>query len=605
MISSADFDRIKYRFPRQHAGKPIPTLLGLDTEAYDTGEPFIVCLSDGTDFHPRQFPDILFDRDKYVDSHFGVYNLKYDSGALTYFFPATVKIELWEKTFADYTSPETGTTYRLEYIPHKALFVYTSGKKKLTKIWDISQFFHQSLDSASKRYLNESKQDIETKKFSRQFVKINYARIKSYCVQDASLTARLANFLVDKLSSFSIKTTALYSAASISYRYFSDNAKPITSWRFWERYPELLKYAMDSYEGGKFEITSRGTLDGYEYDICSAYPFELRNLVDISLAKVTKSKHFEPDSQYGFLRVRIDNSSARHIPCGIMTSKVRIYPAGTFYLTITKEEYSYLCSLNIHCDILSAYWLHTPTIKYPYRKVIDKLFSLKSHYKGKDTALYTLTKTLMNSYYGKLCQMIENYNEEIVAGIGWNPMYAAIITANTRIAVTRLQNLLQSDCVAVHTDSVITRKPLDPLLVSTTGALGIFELQYKGPCTLVACGQYEIDDKSAFKGFEPIKITRDGQPIYESWRDILSRNPGKSKFQYPVLRVQSWLDAAAKGKFEKVNYFENTFKEINLNADRKRNWLRKATTDTLLSGLDPSTHLAVYQDKQPEFWGNL
>lgn len=603
MITSEDFDKIKYRFPRNHKGDPIPPLLGLDTEAYDSGEPFIVCLSDGLDFHPREFPDKLFAADKYIGSHFGVYNLKYDSGALTYFLPPEVKIELWEKTFANWESPTTHIKYRFEYIPHKALFVFTSGKKKSIKIWDISQFFHQTLDSAASTYLSEHKQDIETKKFSKHFVSLNYARIKSYCVKDASLTARLGNFLIDKLKTFKIRTTALYSAASISFRYFSDNCRSVTSWRFWERYPEVLQYAMDSYEGGKFEITSRGTLDAYEYDICSAYPYELRNLVDITLARVEKSKRFEPSAQYGFLRVRIDNTSAKHIPCGIMTSKVRIYPAGIFYLTITKEEYSYLCSLNIPADILSAVWLHVPSITYPYRKVIDKLFALKSQYKNVDAALYTLTKTLMNSFYGKLCQMIPNYLDEVVAGIGWNPMYASIITANTRIAVTRLQNLLASDCIAVHTDSVITSKPLHPSL--TSSALGGFDFQYRGPCTLVACGQYEISDKSAFKGFEPVRVTRDGQTISESWREILSKNPGKSKFRYPVLRVQSWVDAAAKGKFEKVNYFENTFKEINLNADRKRNWIRKATSDTLLSSLDNSVHLTVFQDKPPDFWGKL
>ena len=301
MITSAQWPKLKYRCPNNFtSGKEIPSLLGFDSEALTSGRPFLFCMSDGKTYEEcdtvNYIENIFYE---YKGKHVAVYNLKYDSGAFLYHLPDANKKELWEKTETIFNS------IRITYIPHKNLRLRF--KNDILNFWDISQFFAMSLDAAAKRYLQKSKNDIETKHFTHKYIKKHRRKIINYCIQDAKLCADLGNYLLSKLKDFGIRSTSLYSSASLSFRYFSDRGKIVNCWNFYKYRPNFLKYAMDAYEGGKFEITSRGAFMGYEYDLCSAYPAEIRNLIDISLGEVFESRKYEKDAVYGFLRVKVYN----------------------------------------------------------------------------------------------------------------------------------------------------------------------------------------------------------------------------------------------------------------------------------------------------------
>jgi len=585
LITSKDWDKIRYKKYRKVNANEINSLTGIDSESYDTGEPFLICLSTGESLEPKNFIKFFSSQDR--KGHYAVYNLKYDSGSFIYHLPEKQKLELWEKNFTNYQY------CHIEYIPHKCLKLKYR-KSHTVYFWDILQYYKSSLDNAAKTYLDESKIELETKKFTKKYVEKNLHEIKKYCIHDAILTAKLAMFLVKKLSEFGIRTTALYSSASLSFVYYADTSRKIvTVQRYWQHYPELLKIATDSYEGGKFEITSRGSFYGYEYDIVSAYPYEIMNLVDISLARVIKSKEHIKDADYGFLKVKILNRGESHIPCGIMIKNVRIYPAGELYLTITKNEYEYMLTLpGVSMEILDAYWLVVKVKKCPYKKTTESLFTLKDKYKKQnDRMLTNVSKLMLNSFYGKMAQIIEDYKGNLNAGIGWNPIYASVITANCRIKVCKIQNELKEKCLAVHTDSVITTCKLDEKYLQS--GIGNFKLEIEGKGLLIACGQYELYDKSAFKGFAPMKD--------DTWKKILSRNENKSVIEYPIVKVESWIEAVAKGHFDKINYFSNEVKKININIDQKRTWLKHIKCKELLDKLELSLPKIV-NEELPEDW---
>jgi len=586
MITSDSWGLLKYRYPGIGSkGKEIRGLLGFDSEAYTTGRPFLFCMNDGRVFSKADSVDYiapLFEH--YKNRHVAVYNLKYDSGAILYHLPNENKLELWKKNETKYKG------IAISYIPHKNLRLRF--KMERLNFWDVSQFFAMSLDRAASIYLGKKKIEVETKDFTPLYVKRHWKKIERYCMKDAVLCADLGNYFLKKLKQFGIRATSLYSSASLSFRYFSDRGKIVTAWRFYKFYPLLLKYAMDAYEGGKFEVTSRGSFIGYEYDLVSAYPAEIRNLVDISLADVKEGREYEKKAVYGFLRVKICNLEGHYLPCGLMRNNVRIYPAGEFYTTITKQEYDYILSIGVKVYIISAVWLFVYRKKYPYRKIVDKLFKLKSRYKGNDEMLYEVSKRMLNSFYGKTVQVIENWKGEFVAGQGFNPVYGAVITAGARVKMARIQNELKNNCLAVHTDSVITLCPLDEKYV--TGKLGEFSFVVKGEGILIACGQYEIGGENAYKGFEPIH----GQ----TWRKILKKSPQKSVLNYPIRKVESWLEAVAKGHFDKINLFSREVKKIDLNADVKRVWMKKIKGKDLLYNLETSLPLVVIENKKPEAW---
>jgi hypothetical protein len=168
-----------------------------------------------------------------------------------------------------------------------------------------------------------------------------------------------------------------------------------------------------------------------------------------------------------------------------------------------------------------------------------------------------------------------------------------VITANTRITVTRMQNLLKDRCLAVHTDSVMCLDPLTP--EQATGALGGFAHEVSGKGIIISCGMYEISDKTKFKGF---RLRRGA-----SWRRILKNYPGRRRIRFTQLHVESWIEAMSKNHLrDRINVFENVPKVVDLNADDKRAWAREVKTDDLLDGLEQSSHIVVMEREKPRSW---
>lgn len=586
MITSLDFKRLVYRKPKlsDNRGR-IVRVFGIDSEAYIDGTPFMFAVSTGEVLLPWMLPDVFFE-DRYVGGHFMVYNLKYDSGAFLRHLPRQVMHELWEA--GEVKHEDTG--YR--YIPHKQLRLRRG--HSYVYFWDISQFYHMSLDNAARTYLRRGKIDMRTKRFTPGYVERYWRAIARYCIMDAKLTEELGRYLIEKLSEFGIVASSLYSCASIAFKYFCTHSRVVTSWRFWKHNRGLLEAACDAYEGGKFEVTQRGRFEGHEYDIVSAYPCEIRNLVDVSDAEVERAPVYREDAVYGYIRCRIDNSAGLHLPCGMMIKATRIYPAGVYYLSVTKAEYEYMAlELGLDVEILDAWWLYVKTRRYPYRKPVDYLFSLKSRYKGKDRMLYNVTKIVMNSYYGKMAQCIENRDGSVTAGPGWNPVYASVITANTRIKVARLQNLLGDRCLAVHTDSIICTERLPKRLVK--GTLGELEYVTGGEGTVIACGMYQIGDQAAFRSFIPRKD--------ETWFKILRRYRHQTKIPYPQLNVESWREAMARNHPQKkINVFVNEPKEIDLNCDVKRKWIGDRPAEWFLKYNETSLPHIRVETCPPKYW---
>lgn len=145
-----------------------------------------------------------------------------------------------------------------------------------------------------------------------------------------------------------------------------------------------MRDAIDSYEGGKFEITKRGYFEsGFVYDIVSAYPWELYNLLDISFAEILYSKEYQKKATYGFIRCKIKILHDVALPCGLLLENTRIYAIGNYFTVITKNEYDYMVSIGVKIEIVSASWLFVEREDYPYRAIIQELFDLKNKYKSR------------------------------------------------------------------------------------------------------------------------------------------------------------------------------------------------------------------------------
>jgi hypothetical protein len=596
-IGPKAFDRIDYKKPKIESRQTeIKWFVGIDTEAYRNGAMFMCCSSEGDVWTPKDLPECFF-ISKFKDAHFVLYNMKYDSGAILRCILPNTQI----KYLARYGEVEY-EDFKIKYLPHKHLSITCDEVTR--EFWDIAQFYHSSLDNAAKTYLKSKKLKIETKSFGKIYVKKNWKKLCNYCIRDARLTARLAEYFKAKLNEFGVKVCTLYSPASLAFRYFTDRmGRIIDVFELWDTEPQLLRFAHEAYQGGKFEMTARGSFTGFEYDIVSAYPWEMNNLIDITHAAYFRSKVYRPDASYAYIRCRIHHTLNHIPPChGTLLQGVRVYAHGTYFATITLEEYKYLIAGGIDVEILDAYWIFPDRIRYPYRETIQYLFSIKDKYRS-DKMLYSIAKLMMNSYYGRMANLNGYYEvadseatadkygemELFQAGSAWNPLYASVITANTRLAVCQLQKYLGDKCIATHTDSIISTCELPQSMLSSE--LGGLKLELAGKGMLLGTGMYDMAGHTAIRGFE--------MPKNFTWKKLLTQRPAAKRYKYDQLRVTSWTQATAWDRINETNVFQIMPKYISINADVKRSWPSEVRGRDLLEGLQRSDPRLYTETKEP------
>lgn len=545
-------DNVNYRcFPynRTKINKDSIKPIGLDTEAYITGECFMIATSEGDVFQPEQFPDCMFTR-KYRGQSFVCYNLKYDMGAFLQRVPERRLNVLRRIGWCFYKG------FAYVAIANKCLTI-RKGKNAI-HIYDLYNFYNMSLQRASEVYLNDKKIDVQTIHFWPFYVSLYWSKISRYCCRDANLCCRLAFILIRRFERYGVYPKKLFSVAYISYQYFRQKTPYVIVKRYWEHEKEVLRYAMESYNGGKFEVTEKGTGYYYEYDIVSAYPFEISNLLNISWARVVREKNYRKNAVYGFIRCKIDIPFGVYSPVVMKRGELNTYPVGQFERTITKAEYEYLIGQGADIQIIDAYWLHLDNRQYPYRREIKRLARLKKQFKLDHKDLdYATIKILMNSLYGKFIQLIDK-GDHYNAGSNWNPIYGSIITSNCRIRMSDFQST-HSDIVAVHTDSVIAKKPL---LLEDVHGLGSMVHECSGQGVILGSGIYQIGDKVKFRGF-PLKT-----PLSELCHNGNKTMTVKSNHAY------TWREVIYRGWSNTlINRFELIDKKVHINFDQKRFWI--------------------------------
>jgi hypothetical protein len=322
----------------------------------------------------------------------------------------------------------------------------------------------------------------------------------------------------------------------------------------------VLQFAMDSYNGGKFEVTRKGPGEFWEYDLVSAYPFEIAKLYDITWSRVERGAKLRPHALYAFLHVKGTIPFKVHSPVAVSYGGVNVYPVGELHRCITLDEYRYLVSKGADLSIEDGFWLLLDNRQHPYKREIERLVKLKSQYKLEGKALdYHTVKIMLNSLYGKMVQLI-NTPKGLTASTCWNPIYGAIITAAVRVRVSELQDQYPS-VVAVHTDSVLSTSPLP---FRETGTLGELSFSTQGSGVILGSGIYQIGKKVRFRGFDSSLDLLGMMDTPERTITITDTRP----FTWSEVAFHGWSPSL-------VNRFTELQKELRVDFDHKRLWLRE------------------------------
>lgn len=543
---------------------------GLDTETLN-GYCKLLADSTGDWLLDGNIDDILYflTKRKFENSYNFFFNLNYDTNAIIKFLFKENLIELKEDNETRYNQ------YKIFYIPKKLLAI--SRGNHTYNYYDVAQFFNGSLNKNAKKYLKLDKYQKAYKEIdgailgtSLEFWENNIPMIIEYCINDCILTKKLGELLHKTVKkAIGINPKTYMSKASLSKTY---SKKVIDLPIIQTLNTGILNYAFNSYSGGRFEIIEKGNVGMCSlFDIKSAYPFYIRNLLDINKGKWKFVKSLNENADLGYYLVKVSVKYNKVSPISTYSKDYTlVYPIMDCYKYMTKNE---LLSYEkfIDYEIIDGWEFYADEYVYPFREFIDTLFELKNKTNKKDFK-YSLFKILMNGEYGLFYEKIKQKNGTYKAGEMFNPIYATEITANTKIQIFNKANEDINNLVGFATDSVLFKGKPD---LKIGNNLGDWELEKTGKTLVLKSGMYKIGNKLQSRGMKKTENLKTPNGEFKNIIDYIKKMP--NLISYPVilnnpLTFRKVIQMHIKYSMDDINIFTPEIYEININKDIKRIW---------------------------------
>lgn len=601
------------RSPKIKSGRMNIPVRAFDTETLDGYVKLIAC-DDGRyiyledlSLHEENLYKILsfLTGKKYRASLNFFYNIDYDVAAIMKYMPAKKLREL-----AQLGETEIGN-YNISYLPKKCLTIRKN--KKVWRFFDLWQYYRQSLASAAERYLGDiTKDPMDREKLGTD---VNYwekhkNEIIKYCIKDCQITAKLADILQKKLNDIGISFDKPFSTGTISIRYFArcyDYPKfEPTEWN---------KYAFLSYYGGRFEVIRKGYFDRViAQDINSAYPYQISKLISLSNGVWQKTKDLNEDADLGFYKIVVEKWSDHPIqPFSFRDRGLVYYPKleSTLHFVTQDELFFALDNYDdIEITILDGWTFHAKEISYPF-KDIERLYEERKKVKKTDQVMQLVLKIIMNSWYGKNAEkknilqladpeeaddfLFDDFTpvkNSIRPGTIFNPVYASLITARTRVMLLEEAVKHTDNVVAMFTDSLLSTRRI----VESSSELGGWSDEGEGEALIIGCGVYTIRDLN--KGFVKTRVRGMHLENKIDLIELAKENPDKTKIEFSwkkAIKPKEALNFKRIYTLEDINRFIYYTKHLDAQMDKKRMWYNNpATFGDLLKDSYDSDPLLVF-----------
>jgi hypothetical protein len=500
------------------------------------------------------------------------WNIKFDFESIIKYLDKEELIELYT------THKLTRYNYTIKYIDRK-FFSITAYNGSRFYFFDMFSFIESSLNNAAKNYLNEQKLSdiVDSSKLNTdlKYWDKNRENIIKYCIKDAELTKRIADYFWNMVyENMEYYPKRPFSKGKIAEEYFLAKCY-IPTINDIPREP--LKLAWNSYHGGRFELIQKGYFEKcYTYDIKSAYPSIIAELIDYSKGKWVKCQNgqINKDAYSGYYDCKIECYELIFSPFTKKISELSVYPNGKFKQTLSKHEIEFIRNNfdNIEIKILSGYEFFPTEIWQPFREEIQKLYDWKE--REKDANIKYAVKIFMNAFYGKTIQKSGSLN---LTGKVFNPIWGAEITSKTRLKLFEMMLQKPEDIIGTSTDSVHSTAPLT---IPKTPKLGDFALDFYGQGVYIMSDVYYLwneetkKSKDKIRGFALSK-TKDTEDIKMPLTKILQTMKNEEIYKYETIRPYHLGECILHTKTRTINdlnIFDKVEKSIKINGDKKRVW---------------------------------
>lgn len=579
-----DWDKVtlsrQYRRPNKPVCVKDKPSRAFDCETDRDGNPYLIHASDGRYLFDRQGLKLaaiieFLTHSGYQGTLNTFYNLQFDAAAILKALPPKSIKRLWRFNECHFG------VFTIEYIPKK--YLAFKKDKKTWAFFDICQFFNMSLERASSIFLHDHKIKITIEDYD----KLSDAELIDYCYQDAKLTERLTAYFIAMLDKLDCRVNKLYSTAYIAQKYFIKHCD-IPRLYFKSKWAD---YAFKSYAGGRFEVFERGHHDKtYLYDINSAYPKYISGLADLRYGIWDYSTEYIDSAYYAFVKCRYRNEKD-HTPIPFKEYALRIFPKGDYgEIYLSKSEYEFLERNGYAVEFIDGYFWQPDALIYPFEKCVNTLYAQRQQLKKEGNPLEHAIKIILNSLYGKFIQLtphneittndaesetldvsddgIEMYKTIFETGNLFNPVYAALITAGTRMQLFNAQH--GNGVLAYATDSILSDTPLN---LECDNALGNWKLEDIGESIIIGSGVYIMNGEKKhiekFRGF--------GNSDKYHLEDLLKKNLNNKTVSISIDKPVTMGEAITHNKhlsISDISRFRTVVKNLNINFDVKRSWDR-------------------------------
>lgn len=410
-------------------------------------------------------------------------------------------------------------------------------------IYETFGFFQRSFEGVLKQFdvsTPQEKEIIAKNKARRGIFEDIGREEQEYCALECDLLARVMEQFREYAEDAKIVPRTWNGAGKLAFKMHHDHKSPKKhDWNVPSDLNAAFNYA---YYGGRFEITRSGFIDGdvYEYDICSAYPANMRGL---------------PCVFHGQWRP-MSNSELKNLP------KNSIYLChGTFSSTDKSDRWGKINAFPVrtkkgvlvwpdngagcywHCEIERAHLFSQkfkPHSGFIYEKCcycetfdwVEEKFEYRKRI-GKNGAGYPI-KLGINALYGMLAQRVGS-------AVYANMMLAGLITARTRGMLLDAASQKPESVVMMATDAVFCREPLD---LDIGEKLGQWEEQKFNDLFLVQPGLYWSPDlvKKKSRGISSKFFERKDllELFYNKWREYKAADNAAERpiaLQFPEVAV--------------------------------------------------------------------
>lgn len=510
------------------------------------------------------------------------WNMDYDGQAILKFLPTRVRNRI------ALTGEAAHGQYFFKYVPHKFLKVWVErrdGYSSAFTIYDLKQFHNCTLRRAAIRLGVQEKKSVPPGWYRAMRERLHDPRTRKkvleYALGDAQTLQAIIDKTVESFALAGLKFERPFSNASFAERYFRNKFR-------YRRNREAERMARSAYHGGRIECLKCGYFSkAYHYDIHSAYPSIIANLIKPDGVWINDEMEVRSDAVYAFVDCRI------HIPLseriGIVPVRRRsgtiVYPLGRFRKTITLTEYRYLEArgwIDTVYRVCQHVW---PSHTKPFAEIAD-IYQKRKEDPRADYAL----KIVMNSVYGKLAQVLDylvrshkvDHKTQFFDDRVWvkrekikdhtSFVYAAEITSQIRMQL--IEAVPPEYVISYSTDGIFTTHEVP---IPTGKGLGEWsEVEVVKELIVVGSGVYTYknadgDDIVRFRGFSPNIAL--GVMLYKAGN--------RHSLPMRVLRNTSLKQASKEGRGKALNVLESTTRFMDVNFDNKRQWPKRWTAREL------------------------